>query len=70
MKESKVRVYGEWTSYKKSKKPLAITLNGAGRGWRERDDGGDLTNVQYKPIQKRPDESPLYNKHILIKNTF
>jgi hypothetical protein len=33
--------------WKRTKKPLAIALNGA--GLRERDNGGDLTRVQYKP---------------------
>jgi hypothetical protein len=28
---------------------------------------GDLTNVQYKPIQNCHNESPLYNEYILIK---
>jgi hypothetical protein len=32
-----------------------------------RDSGGDLTNVQYKPIWNCHKESPLYNEHILIK---
>jgi hypothetical protein len=35
-----------------------------GRG---RDDGGDITNVQYKSNQKCHYESPLYNEYILIK---
>jgi hypothetical protein len=34
----------------RTKKPLAIALSGAGRGSRGRDDGGDVTNIQYKPI--------------------
>jgi hypothetical protein len=34
----------------RTKKPLAIALSGAESGVRERDSGGDLTNVQYKPI--------------------
>jgi hypothetical protein len=29
----------------RTKKPLAIALSGTGRGLRERDGGGDLTNV-------------------------
>jgi hypothetical protein len=35
--------------WNKTKKPLAITLSGSGRGITGRDNGGDLTNVQYKP---------------------
>jgi hypothetical protein len=50
------------------KKPLAIALSAAGRGLRRRDGGGDLTNVQCKPIWNCHNESPLYNKYILIKN--
>jgi hypothetical protein len=30
--------------------PLAIALSGVGRELRERDGGGNLTNMQYKPI--------------------
>jgi hypothetical protein len=33
---------------KGTKKPLAIALSGVGRGLRGRDDGGNVTNVQYK----------------------
>jgi hypothetical protein len=36
---------------------------GKGKG----DDEGNLTNVQYKAIQNCHNESPLYNKYILIK---
>jgi hypothetical protein len=42
-------------------KPLAIALSGAGRGlWGGLggDGGGDLTNVQCKPIQNCHNESP------------
>jgi hypothetical protein len=38
-------------------------------GLRGRDGGGDLTNVQYKPIWNCHYESPLYNEYILIKFT-
>jgi hypothetical protein len=31
-------------------KPYAIALSGVGRRLRERDGGGNLPNVQYKPI--------------------
>jgi hypothetical protein len=34
----------------RTKKPLIIVLNGVGKGPRGRDVGGDLFNVQYKPI--------------------
>jgi hypothetical protein len=50
--------------WNKTKKPLA--LSGAGREQRKRDGRGDLTNVQYKPIGNCHNESPLYNKYILI----
>jgi hypothetical protein len=52
----------------RTKKPLAIALSGEGRGLRGRNDGGDLTNVQYKPNWNCHYESPPYNKYILIKN--
>jgi hypothetical protein len=29
----------------RTKKPLAICLNGAGRGLRERDNGGNVNNI-------------------------
>jgi hypothetical protein len=35
--------------------------------FRGKEDGGDLTNVQYKPIQNCHYESLPYNKNILIK---
>jgi hypothetical protein len=31
------------------------------------DGGGDLANVQCKPVQNCDNESPLYNKYILIR---
>jgi hypothetical protein len=34
--------------WNRTEKPLAITLSGAGRGLSRRDDGGDVTNVEYK----------------------
>jgi hypothetical protein len=52
------------------KKSLGIALSGVGRGWRGRDDGGDLTNAQYKPIWNCHNESPLYNEYSLIKKIF
>jgi hypothetical protein len=53
---------------KKNKKALAIALRRMGRGSRGRDVGGDLTNVQYKPIWSCHNESLLYNEYNLIKN--
>jgi hypothetical protein len=50
-------------------KPLTIALSGVRRWLRGRDDGGDITNVQYKPNRKCHYESPSpYNEYILIKN--
>jgi hypothetical protein len=37
--------------WNRTKKPLAIALSGVGMGLRGRDDGGDVTNVQYKSNQ-------------------
>jgi hypothetical protein len=34
-----------------TKKPLAIASSGAGRGLRGRNDGSDITQIQYKPNQ-------------------
>jgi hypothetical protein len=33
------------------KKPLAVALSAAGKELRGRNNGGDVTNVQYKPNQ-------------------
>jgi hypothetical protein len=43
----------------RTKKPLAIVLSGEGRRSRERGSGGELTNVQYKPIWNCHNESTL-----------
>jgi hypothetical protein len=43
----------------RAKKHLAMALSGAGRGLRERDGGGDLTNVQYKFICNCHNEFPI-----------
>jgi hypothetical protein len=40
-----------YTYRNKTKKPLAIALGGVGRRLRGRDDGDDVTNVQYKSNQ-------------------
>jgi hypothetical protein len=53
--------------WNRTKKCLAISLSGAGRGLSGRDGEGDLTNVQYKSTWNYHNESPLYNKYILIK---
>jgi hypothetical protein len=50
------RVRSTYTT--RAKKPLAIALSGAGRRSRGRDDGGDLTNVQHKPVWNCHNESP------------
>jgi hypothetical protein len=41
-----------------TKKPLAIALSGVVIGQRERDYGGNITNVQYKPNRNCHYESP------------
>jgi hypothetical protein len=38
-----------------------------GRVWSKRGDRDNLTNIQYMPIRNCHNESPLYNKYILIK---
>jgi hypothetical protein len=40
--------------------PFAVASRGEGGG-------GDLTNVQCKPLHNCHNESPLYNEYILIK---
>jgi hypothetical protein len=54
------------TIQNRTKKPLALTLSGRGKGHRGRDAGRDLTNVQYKCTWNCPNESPLYNDYIMI----
>jgi hypothetical protein len=44
--------------WNRTQKPLAIALSGVGMGLTGRDDGGDLTNVQYKPNLNCHYESP------------
>jgi hypothetical protein len=52
-------------------KPLATALSGAGRSlWEwgdEEDGGGNLANARCKANHNCHNESPLYNKHNLIK---
>jgi hypothetical protein len=45
----------------------SFALSGAGRGLMDRDNGGDVTNIQYKPNWNCHYESPLYDEYILIK---
>jgi hypothetical protein len=42
-----------------TKRPLAIALSGVGRRWRGRDDGDNVTNVQYNPNWNCHYDSPL-----------
>jgi hypothetical protein len=44
--------------WNQTKKPLATVLSGTGKGSRGRDEKGNLTNVQYKPICNCHNESP------------
>jgi hypothetical protein len=53
--------------WNKTEKPLASALSGVGRGFRGRDEGGDVTNVQYISNWNCHSVSPPYNKYILIK---
>jgi hypothetical protein len=53
--------------WNRTKKPLAIALSRVGRGLKGRDDGDDVTNVQFKSSLNCRYESPLYNEYILIK---
>jgi hypothetical protein len=54
--------------WNRTMKPLWITWSVVGMGSRGKDGGGDITNAQYKLIWNCHNESPLYNKYILIKN--
>jgi hypothetical protein len=44
--------------WNRTKKPLAIVFSEVGRKVRGRDDGGNVTNVQYKPNWNCHYESP------------
>jgi hypothetical protein len=71
MKEIKVTVYTNGLHipiWNRTKKPFGISLSKAGRGVRERDNGGNVINVQYKSNQNITINAPLYNEYILIKN--
>jgi hypothetical protein len=52
-------------TWNRTKKPLAIAWSGA--GWGGDTVGGDLTNVQYKPIWNCHNESSLCKEYILMK---
>jgi hypothetical protein len=56
--------------WNRTRKPLVIALSGVGRGLRGRDDGGNVTNVQYKSNQNCCYKTPLYHEYILIKIYF
>jgi hypothetical protein len=63
MKKMKVKECGWWTSYiymKQQWNLLQVLEVG-------RHSGGDLTNVQYKPIWDHHNESPLEKESIIIK---
>jgi hypothetical protein len=51
----------------RTRKPLAFHLSGVWRGLRRGYGGGNLTNVQCKPIQNCCKDSSLYNEYILRK---
>jgi hypothetical protein len=44
-----------------------MALSGVRRGLRGRDNGGNVTSVQYKSNQNCHNEPSLYNEYILIK---
>jgi hypothetical protein len=56
--------------WNRTKKPLAIALSGAGRGLRGRDDGGGVSNAQYKFDWNCHYESPLVSWIYPNKNLF
>jgi hypothetical protein len=56
--------------WNRTKKPLAIPLSGAWRGSRVRDGGGDLANVQYKPVWNCHSEFPTVKWIHPNKNNF
>jgi hypothetical protein len=47
--------------WNKTKQTSAIPLSGVGRGLRGRDNGGNVSNVQYKSNWNCHCESPPYN---------
>jgi hypothetical protein len=58
-------------TWNRTRKPLAIALSEVRRGLRGRDDGGNVTNVQYKSNQNchyEPPVSWIYpNKNLFLK---
>jgi hypothetical protein len=54
--------------WNRNKKPRASALSGVGRGLKGRDNGGNVTNIQYKSNQNCHYDS--VNENILIKNLF
>jgi hypothetical protein len=60
-------LYQEPNLYTFVEKIYKKTIWGVGRGLKGRGDGGDLTNVQYKPNQNCHYEYP-HHEYILIKN--
>jgi hypothetical protein len=54
--------------WNRRKKPLAIALSGAGKVWKGRDSGSDLTNVQHNPNLNCYYDSSLYKEYITIKD--
>jgi hypothetical protein len=59
-REGEGRLRWQYTYMKsnRTKKPLAIALSGVGRELKGRDDGGNVTNVQYKSNRNCHYESP------------
>jgi hypothetical protein len=53
--------------WNRTKRALAIGLSGVGRRLRGRDDGSNVTNLQYESNQNCHYKSPSYNEYILIK---
>jgi hypothetical protein len=58
--------------WNRTRKPLAIAFSGVGRGLKERDNGGNVTNVQYKSNRNCHYETPLVswvypNKDLFFK---
>jgi hypothetical protein len=54
-------------TWNRTKKPLATALSGLGRELKGKENGGDLSNVQYKLIWNWHNKFPLHNEYNLIK---